>query len=229
MLPRRPVVIGNSAWSRMRSDSKSRIRSSRGNSLHSSRGKNPPKNPTKPKPVATKAAVAKTSPPETAPVKTHGVKAATETGRHALRQFQRRPRERGQSLQWLLSLTTCGSCDPPFHIRHPIHYRIPGMYEGRRAGPPRQKEISGLLEYVAVAAGLESHWAVAGDDVGNGRPNKSIKPTLGFAHRIHRGAGWNKRRRAPVSVGMARQARRPASNGDPLQRVYRPALTLAST
>jgi hypothetical protein len=42
-------------------------------------------------------------------------------------------------------------------------------------------------------------------------------------------AGWNKRRRAPVSVGMARQARRPASNGDPLQRVYRPALTLAST
>jgi hypothetical protein len=162
-------------------------------------------------------------------VKTHGVKAATETGRHALRQFQRRPRERGQSLQWLLSLTTCGLCDPPFHIRHPIHYRIPGMYEGRRAGLPRQKEISGLLEYVAVAAGLESHWAVAGDAVGNGHPNKSIKPKLGFAHRIHRGAGWNKRRRAPVSVGMARQARRPASNGDPLQRVYRPALTLAST
>ena len=130
MLPGQPAVISNSAWSRIRSDSKSRIRSSRGNSLHSSRSKDPPKNLTKPKPVATKAAVAKTSPPETAPVKTHGVKAATETGRHALRQFQRRPRERGQSLQWLLSLTTCGSCDPPFHIRHPIHYRIPGMYEG---------------------------------------------------------------------------------------------------
>ena len=56
------------------------------------------------------------------------------------------------------------------------------MYEGRRAGLPRQKEISGLLEYAAVAAGLESHWAVAGDAVGNGRPNKSIKPKLGFAH-----------------------------------------------
>jgi hypothetical protein len=85
------------------------------------------------------------------------------------------------------------------------------------------------LEYVAVAAGLESDWAVAGDAVGNGHPNKSIKPKLGFAHRIHRGAGCNKRLRAPVSVGMVRQARRPASNGDPLQRVYRPALTLAST
>jgi hypothetical protein len=39
MLPRRPVVISNSTWSRIRSDSKSRIRSSRRNSLHSSRGK----------------------------------------------------------------------------------------------------------------------------------------------------------------------------------------------
>ena len=39
MLPRRPIVISNSTWSRIRSDSKSRIRSSRGNSLHSSRGK----------------------------------------------------------------------------------------------------------------------------------------------------------------------------------------------
>ena len=80
MLPGQPAVISNSAWSCIRSDSKSRIRSSRGNSLHSSRGKNPPKNPTKPKPVATKAAVAKTSLPETAPVKAPGVKAAaTET------------------------------------------------------------------------------------------------------------------------------------------------------
>jgi hypothetical protein len=128
-----------------------------------------------------------------------------------------------------VSLTTYGSCDPPFHFRHPIHYRIPGMYEGRRAGPPRQKEISGLLEYVAVAAGLESHWAVAGDAVGNGRPNKSIKPKLGFAHRIHCGAGWNKRRRAPVSIGVARQARRPTANGDPLEPAYRPALARAST
>jgi hypothetical protein len=31
--------------------------------------------------------------------------------------------------------------------------------------------MSGLLEYVAVAAGLESDWAVAGDAIGNGRPN----------------------------------------------------------
>jgi hypothetical protein len=86
-----------------------------------------------------------------------------------------------------------------------------------------------LLEYVAVAAGLESDWAVAADALGNGHSNKSLKPKLGFAHRIHCGVGWNKRRRAPVSIGMVRQARRPTSNGDPFQRVYRPALTLAST
>jgi hypothetical protein len=36
---------------------------------------------------------------------------------------------------------------------------------------PRQNEMSDLLEYVAVAAGLESDWAVAGDAIGNGRPN----------------------------------------------------------
>jgi hypothetical protein len=89
--------------------------------------------------------------------------------------------------------------------------------------------MSHLLEYVAVAAGLESDWAVAGGAIGNGRPNKSLKPKLGFADEIHCGEGWNKRRRAPVSIGMARQARRPTSNGDPLQRVYRPALALAST
>jgi hypothetical protein len=94
---------------------------------------------------------------------------------------------------------------------------------------PRQNEMSDLLEYVAVAAGLESDWAVAGDAIGNGRPSKSLRPKQGFAHRIHCGAGWNKRRSAPVSMGMARQARRPTSNGDLLQRVYRTALTLAST
>jgi hypothetical protein len=94
---------------------------------------------------------------------------------------------------------------------------------------PRQNEMSDLLEYVAVAAGLESDWALAGDAIGNGRPNKSLKPKLGFAHRIHCGAGWNKRRCAPVSIGMAGQARRLTSNGDLLQRVYRTALTLAST
>ena len=97
------------------------------------------------------------------------------------------------------------------------------------AGLPRQNEMSDLLEYVAVAAGLESDWAVAGDAVGDGHPNKSIKPKLGFAHRIHRGAGWNKRRRAPVPIDVARQARRPTSNGDPLEPVYRPTLALAST
>jgi len=79
------------------------------------------------------------------------------------------------------------------------------------------------LEYVAVAAGLESDWAVAGDAV-NGHPNMSLKPKLGFAHRIHCRAGWNKRRRALVSIDVARQARRPTSNDDLLDRVYRPAL-----
>jgi hypothetical protein len=88
--------------------------------------------------------------------------------------------------------------------------------------------MSDLLEYVAVAAGLEADWAVAGDAV-NGLPNKSLKPKLWFRHRIHRGAGWNKRRRVPVSIGVARQARRPTSNGDPLAPVYRPALALVST
>jgi hypothetical protein len=70
---------------------------------------------------------------------------------------------------------------------------------------PRQNEMSDLLEYVAVAAGLESDWAVAGDAIGNGRPSKSLRPRQGFAHRIHCGAGWNKRRSAPVSIGVARQ------------------------
>jgi hypothetical protein len=89
--------------------------------------------------------------------------------------------------------------------------------------------MSDLLEYVAVAVGLETDWAVAADAIGNGHSNKSLKPKLGFAHRIHCGAGWNKRRRAPVSIGVARQARRPTSNGDPLEPVYRPASALAST
>ena len=93
----------------------------------------------------------------------------------------------------------------------------------------RQNAMSGLLEYVAVAAGLESDWAIAADAICNGHPNKSLKPRLRFAHRIHCGAGWNKRRRASVSIGVARQARRPTSNGDPLEPVYRPALALAST
>ena len=94
---------------------------------------------------------------------------------------------------------------------------------------PRRNEMSDLLEYVAVAGGLVCDWAVAGDAIGNGHPNKSLKPKLGFAHRIHCGAGWNKRRRAPVSIGVARQARRPTSVGDQLELVYRPASALAST
>ena len=89
------------------------------------------------------------------------------------------------------------------------------------------KEMSGLLEYVSV--GLECDWAVAGDAIGNGYPNKSLKPNLGFAYRIHCGAGWNKRRRAPVSISMARQARRPTSNGDPPQRGLQARTTPAST
>jgi hypothetical protein len=228
MLPGQPAVISNSAWSRIRSDSKSRIRSSRGNSLHSSRGKNPPKS------HQTETCRHESRSRENLPARNRPRENSRRESRH-----RNRPScalavpaaTTGAKAITMMAavLTTCGSCDPPFHIPHPIHYRIPGMYEGRRTGPPRQKEISGLLEYVAVAAGLESDWAVAGDAVGDDHPNKSIKPKLGFAHRIHRGAGWNKRRRAPVSVGMARQVRRPASNGDPLQRVYRPALTLAST
>jgi hypothetical protein len=76
--------------------------------------------------------------------------------------------------------------------------------------------MSDLSEYVAVAAGLESDWAVAADAIGNGHSNKSLKPKLGFAHRTHCGAGWNKRRHAPVSIGVVRQTRRPTSNGEPL-------------
>ena len=42
------------------------------------------------------------------------------------------------------------------------------------AGLLRQNEMSDLLEYVAVAAGLESDWAAAaGDAIRNGHTNKS--------------------------------------------------------
>ena len=45
---------------------------------------------------------------------------------------------------------------------------------GPPAGLLRQNEMSDLLEYVAVAAGLESDWAAAaGDAIGNGHTNKS--------------------------------------------------------
>lgn len=119
---------------------------------------------------------------------------------------------------------------PPYHFRHPI---ILGSKVSMRApggtATPKINQMSDLLEYVAVAAGLESDWAVAGDAIGNGHPTKSLKPKLGLAHRIHFAAGWNKRRRAPVSIGVARQARRPTSNGDPLEPVCWPALALAST
>src|SRR5438105_5750779 len=231
MLPRQPVVISNSTWSRIWSDSKSRIRSSRGNSLHSSRSK------TLQKSHQTETCRHESRGRENRPARNHPRESPRRESRrhrnrchrkrrHAPRQFQRRPRERGQSQQWLLSLTTCGSCNPPFTsvTRFIIGSQASMRAPGETATP---KEMSGLLEYVSV--GLECDWAVAGDAIGNGYPNKSLKPKLGFAHRIHCGAGWNKRRRAPVSIGMARQARRPASNGDPLQWVYRPALTLAST
>ena len=36
---------------------------------------------------------------------------------------------------------------------------------------PRQNEMSDLLEYVGVAGGLVSDWAVAGDATGNSHPN----------------------------------------------------------
>ena len=45
---------------------------------------------------------------------------------------------------------------------------------------PRQNEMSDLLEYVAVAAGLEFYWVVAGDAIGNGRPSKSLRPRQGL-------------------------------------------------
>jgi hypothetical protein len=44
---------------------------------------------------------------------------------------------------------------------------------------PRQNEMSDLLEYVAVAGGLGSDWAVAGDAIGNGHPNKSPNQNWG--------------------------------------------------
>jgi hypothetical protein len=65
--------------------------------------------------------------------------------------------------------------------------------------------------------------------VGDGRLNKSLKLKLGFRKPKHCRADWNKRRRAAVSTGMGRQACRPTSNANPLQRVYRLALTLHST
>ena len=39
--------------------------------------------------------------------------------------------------------------------------------------------MSDLLEYVAVAVGLETDWAVAADAIGNGHSNKSLKPNWG--------------------------------------------------
>jgi hypothetical protein len=39
--------------------------------------------------------------------------------------------------------------------------------------------MSDLLEYVAVAGGLVCDWAVAGDAIGNGHPNKSLKTKTG--------------------------------------------------
>jgi hypothetical protein len=39
--------------------------------------------------------------------------------------------------------------------------------------------MSDLLEYVAVATGLESDWAVAADANGDGHSNKSLKAKLG--------------------------------------------------
>jgi len=45
------------------------------------------------------------------------------------------------------------------------------------AGLLRQNEMSDLLEYVAVAVGLESDWAVAADAIGNGHSNKALKQT----------------------------------------------------
>jgi hypothetical protein len=89
--------------------------------------------------------------------------------------------------------------------------------------------MSDLLEYVAVAAGLKSDWAVAGDAIGNGHPNKSLKPKLGFAHRIHCGAAGIKGvTRRSLSAWRGKPAG-PTSNGDPLELVYWPALALAST
>ena len=71
---------------------------------------------------------------------------------------------------------------------------------------PRQNEMSDLLEYVAVAAGLESDLAVAADAIGNGHPNKSLKPKLGFAHRIHCGAGIKGGARRSLSAWRGKPA-----------------------
>jgi hypothetical protein len=42
--------------------------------------------------------------------------------------------------------------------------------------------MSDLLEYVVVAAGLESNWAIAGYAIGNGHSNKPLKPKIGGSH-----------------------------------------------
>jgi len=75
------------------------------------------------------------------------------------------------------------------------------------AGLLRQNEMSDLLEYVAVAAGLESDWAAAaGDAIGNGHTNKS-------AIRISRSnQNWGSHTEFTVAQpGIKRTARRSLS------------------
>jgi len=79
MLPRQPAVISNSTWFIYGQIARA-VSVVAGVIASIVAGVKPSKKPAKPKPVATKAAVAKTSLPETAPVKAPGVKAAaTET------------------------------------------------------------------------------------------------------------------------------------------------------
>jgi hypothetical protein len=79
MLPGQPAVISNSTWFIYGQIARA-VSVVAGVIASIVAGVKPSKKPAKPKPVATKAAVAKTSLPETAPVKAPGVKAAaTET------------------------------------------------------------------------------------------------------------------------------------------------------
>jgi hypothetical protein len=118
---------------------------------------------------------------------------------------------------------------PSYSLPPSYHSRFEGIYAGPRRGSLRQNEMSDSWNTSPLPPVWKSDWAVAADAVGNGQLNRSVKPKLEFAHRIHYGAGWNKRRRVPVSIGVARQARGSTSNGDPREPVYRPALALAST
>jgi hypothetical protein len=104
---------------------------------------------------------------------------------------------------------------PSFSPPSSDHSQFGGIYADPRRDWHAKNEMGDLLEYVAVAAGLKSDWAVTGDAIGNGHPNKSLKPKLGFAHRIHCGAAGIK--------GVARQSLSAWRGGPPTYLEWRSA------